>query len=33
LQEMIDVDEIDESQAYTIAQRILYENAHTLYAG
>jgi uncharacterized protein len=31
LQEMIDADEIDESQAYTIARRILYENAHALY--
>ena len=31
LQEMIDADEIDESQAYAIARRILYENAHALY--
>ena len=31
LQEMIGADEIDESQAYAIARRILYENAHALY--
>ncbi len=31
LQEMIDADEIDESQAYAIARGILYENAHALY--
>lgn len=31
LQEMIDGDEIDEPQAYTIARRILYQNAHSIY--